>query len=173
MVCFQDVSVWSRQRTAKATLHAGYLVGAGSQFQLDSMPHEVTREVCDHCKALGQSLHLETGQETADDLIQFISDVDRDNLFVNFDPANMILYGTGEPIEALKKIGDRVRSVVGRLGLERDCRRPGRAHAIASVGVGAGADTARPGTVPLVRAGPVGDARKLWRGTEPQAGPDV
>ena len=28
--------------------------------------------------------------------------------FVNFDPANMILYGTGEPIEALRKIGDRV-----------------------------------------------------------------
>ena len=35
----------------------------------------------------------------------------RDNLFVNFDPANMILYGTGEPIEALKKIGRYVRSV--------------------------------------------------------------
>ncbi len=35
----------------------------------------------------------------------------RDNLFINFDPANMILYGTGEPIEALKKVGHYVRSV--------------------------------------------------------------
>lgn len=71
----------------------------------------ITRDVCDHCKANGQSLHLETGQETADSLLKFIHDVGRDNLFVNFDPANMILYGTGEPIAALKKIGQYVRSV--------------------------------------------------------------
>jgi sugar phosphate isomerase/epimerase len=71
----------------------------------------VARDVCDHCKANGQNLHLETGQETADGLLQFINDVGRDNLFINFDPANMILYGTGEPIEALKKVGKYVRSV--------------------------------------------------------------
>ena len=35
----------------------------------------------------------------------------RDNLFINFDPANMILYGSGEPIDALKKVGQYVRSV--------------------------------------------------------------
>ncbi|MFT7639513.1 MAG: sugar phosphate isomerase/epimerase [Pirellulaceae bacterium] len=72
---------------------------------------DVTRDVCDHCAANGQALHLETGQETADGLLQFIGDVERDNLFVNFDPANMILYGTGEPIEALKKVGQYVRSI--------------------------------------------------------------
>jgi sugar phosphate isomerase/epimerase len=72
---------------------------------------EVTRDVCDHCKNNGQTLNLETGQETADGLLQFISDVQRDNLFINFDPANMILYGTGEPIEALRKVGRYVRSV--------------------------------------------------------------
>jgi len=72
---------------------------------------EVTRQVCDHVKGNGQNLHLETGQETADGLLQFIGDVDRDNLFVNFDPANMILYGTGEPVEALRKVGAYVRSV--------------------------------------------------------------
>jgi sugar phosphate isomerase/epimerase len=71
----------------------------------------VTRDVCDHCKANGQNLHLETGQETADALLEFIHDVGRDNLFINFDPANMILYGTGEPIEALRKVGRYVRSV--------------------------------------------------------------
>ena len=72
---------------------------------------DITRDLCDHCKRNGQSLHLETGQESADALLQFIQDVGRDNLFVNFDPANMILYGTGEPIAALKKIGRYVRSV--------------------------------------------------------------
>jgi sugar phosphate isomerase/epimerase len=56
-------------------------------------------------------LNLETGQESADGLLKFIRDVDRGNLFVNFDPANMILYGTGEPIDALKAIGGYVRSV--------------------------------------------------------------
>ena len=58
-----------------------------------------------------QALHLETGQEPADTLLQFIGDVERDNLFINFDPANMILYGSGEPIEALEKVGRYVRSV--------------------------------------------------------------
>ena len=72
---------------------------------------QVTREVCDHCKSNGQRLHLETGQEPADTLLQFIGDVDRDNLFINFDPANLILYGLGEPIESLRKVGKLVRSV--------------------------------------------------------------
>lgn len=72
---------------------------------------DVAREVCDHCRKNGQNLHLETGQETADALLQFIQDVQRDNLFINFDPANLILYGTGEPIAALKKVGQFVRSV--------------------------------------------------------------
>ncbi|MBX7074287.1 MAG: sugar phosphate isomerase/epimerase [Pirellulales bacterium] len=71
----------------------------------------VTRELCDYVAQHGQKLHLETGQETADDLVQFIRDVDRQNLHVNFDPANMILYGSGEPIAALQKVGPWVRSV--------------------------------------------------------------
>ncbi len=71
----------------------------------------VTRQLCDHCLANGQNLHLETGQEAADTLLRFLGEVGRDNLFVNFDPANMILYGSGEPIEALRKVGRWVRSV--------------------------------------------------------------
>ena len=72
---------------------------------------DVTRQLCDHCKANGQNVHLETGQEAADTLLRFLAEVDRDNLFVNFDPANMILYGCGEPIEAVRKVGRYVRSV--------------------------------------------------------------
>ncbi len=71
----------------------------------------VTQEICDYLKGNGQNLHLETGQETADTLLAFMDAVGRDNLFINFDPANMILYGTGDPIEALRKVGSRVRSV--------------------------------------------------------------
>jgi sugar phosphate isomerase/epimerase len=72
---------------------------------------DVTRDVCDHCQINGQALHLETGQEPADALLQFIHDVGRDNLFINFDPANMILYGSGEPIAALEQLGKYVKSV--------------------------------------------------------------
>lgn len=83
----------------------------------------VTREICDHCRGIEQRLHLETGQESADGLLQFLSDVGRDNLFVNFDPANMILYGSGDPIEALRKVGPYVRSVHCKDGKWAD--RPG------------------------------------------------
>jgi sugar phosphate isomerase/epimerase len=72
---------------------------------------DVARDVCDHLAKNNQALHLETGQETAESLLGFIEDVQRPNLFINFDPANMILYGTGEPIAALKKVGRYVRSV--------------------------------------------------------------
>lgn len=72
---------------------------------------KVTQQLCDHCGEQDQYLHLETGQETAEGLLEFIEQVGRKNLKINFDPANMILYGTGEPIEALKKVGHHVRSV--------------------------------------------------------------
>lgn len=71
----------------------------------------VARDICDHCAKNDQALHLETGQEPADVLLRFLEDVERDNLFVNFDPANMILYGVGEPLPALKQFGGYVRSV--------------------------------------------------------------
>jgi sugar phosphate isomerase/epimerase len=71
----------------------------------------VMQDLCDHCKRNGQNVHLETGQESADGLLHFMADVKRDNLRVNFDPANMILYGTGEPIAAVKKIGKLVGSI--------------------------------------------------------------
>ncbi len=72
---------------------------------------DVARQLCDYCAINQQRLHLETGQETAEALLRFFNDVDRDNLAINFDPANMILYGSGEPIPALKLVGKHVKSV--------------------------------------------------------------
>ncbi|MBN1421880.1 MAG: TIM barrel protein [Planctomycetes bacterium] len=71
---------------------------------------DAARQVCDHAAKNNQRFHLETGQETADCLHRFIQDVKRDNLAVNFDPANMILYGVGEPLPALRKVGKYVKS---------------------------------------------------------------
>lgn len=91
-------------------LHIGFVPHDTSSDSYQDLI-SVTRDLLDHVAANGQNLHLETGQETADHLLQFINDVDRRNLFINFDPANMILYGTGEPIAALQKVGHFVRSI--------------------------------------------------------------
>jgi sugar phosphate isomerase/epimerase len=91
-------------------LHLGFVPHDGGDARYREVL-AVTRDICDHCRAQRQALHLETGQEPADTLVRFIGDVERDNLFINFDPANMILYGSGEPIEALQKVGRWVRSV--------------------------------------------------------------
>ncbi|MCA9050884.1 MAG: sugar phosphate isomerase/epimerase [Planctomycetaceae bacterium] len=91
-------------------LHIGFVPEDTSSAGYQSLL-STTRDLLDHVAGNGQNLHLETGQETADHLLHFLQDVQRDNLFINFDPANMILYGTGEPIEALKKVGRYVRSV--------------------------------------------------------------
>jgi sugar phosphate isomerase/epimerase len=72
---------------------------------------DIARDICDHCANHGQAFTLETGQEPAAVLLQFIRDVDRPNLKINFDPANMILYGTGDPIDALGVLKDYVLSV--------------------------------------------------------------
>lgn len=62
---------------------------------------QTVQEVCDHLQSAGQTFALETGQETARGLRRFIEDVGRENLRVNFDPANMILYGKDQPTPAL------------------------------------------------------------------------
>jgi L-ribulose-5-phosphate 3-epimerase len=92
---------------------------------------EMVRRVCDHAAKHGQTFALETGQESADTLLDFFLDVNRENLRINFDPANMILYGTGDPIAALGVLQQHVvtvhckdgdwppKNVAGALGTER------------------------------------------------------
>jgi sugar phosphate isomerase/epimerase len=48
---------------------------------------------------------FETGQETADTLATFLRKLNRPNVGINFDPANMILYDKGDPIDALRTLG--------------------------------------------------------------------
>jgi len=76
----------------------------------------LVRRICDHAAKNGQTFALETGQEPAHTLLEFFKDVDRPNLGINFDPANMILYGTGDPIEALGVLGPHVISVHAKDG---------------------------------------------------------
>ena len=91
-------------------LHIGYVPHDAESAAYHEVL-EVTRDVCQHLSASGQALHLETGQEPADVLVRFLKDTGCNNLFVNFDPANMILYGAGEPLPALELIGSYVHSI--------------------------------------------------------------
>lgn len=91
-------------------LHLGFVPHDTSSTSYSEVV-EVTRDLCDHAAGNEQAVHLETGQETAQALLKFIGDVSRSNLAINFDPANMILYGTGQPIEALRLVGQYVKSV--------------------------------------------------------------
>jgi len=75
------------------------------------MVREMVRRICDHAAKNRQTFALETGQEGADTLLHFLIDVNRPNLGINFDPANMILYGTGDPVDALGTLAMHVISV--------------------------------------------------------------
>ena len=96
--------------------HAGFLPESPAYEGYDALVAAI-REVAAHCKKNGQYFLFETGQETPVTLLRVIEDVGLDNLAVNLDPANLILYGKANPIDALDVIGKYVRDVHGKDGL--------------------------------------------------------
>jgi sugar phosphate isomerase/epimerase len=86
---------------------------------------DLVRRICDYAAKHGITFALETGQEPAASLLHFLEDVDRPNLKLNFDPANLILYGTSEPIAALELVGKHVVSVHAKDGNWPDPAKPG------------------------------------------------
>ncbi len=75
------------------------------------------RHVAAHLKAQEQNLLFETGQETPIALLRLFEDVATGNLYVNLDPANLIMYGKANPVDALEVFGDYVRGVHAKDGL--------------------------------------------------------
>ncbi|MBZ5670071.1 MAG: sugar phosphate isomerase/epimerase [Acidobacteriia bacterium] len=78
---------------------------------------EALRQVATHLKGNGQMMLYETGQETPITMLRAITDVGLDNQFVNLDTANLILYGKGNPLDALDVLGKLVRGVHAKDGL--------------------------------------------------------
>ena len=78
---------------------------------------EAIREVVSYCKQNGQNFRYETGQETPITLVRAIKDVGLDNQGVNFDVANLILYGKANPVDAVETIGPYVQGVHAKDGL--------------------------------------------------------
>ena len=92
------------------TFHAGFLPHRQTDKNYTKMLVRLG-EVADIFERANIVLGLETGQETAPLLAKLLQKLGRQNLGVNFDPANMILYGKGNPIEALGVLGDWIRQV--------------------------------------------------------------
>jgi L-ribulose-5-phosphate 3-epimerase len=74
------------------------------------------RELAEHCAGNGQSFLMETGQETPTTMLRSIKDVDKSNLGVGLDTANLILYGKANPVDAVDILGSYVRSVHAKDG---------------------------------------------------------
>lgn len=86
---------------------------------------ELVRRIADYAATHGMTFCLETGQEPAEELLAFFEDAARSNLKINFDPANMILYGSGEPISAFRLLRRHVVSCHGKDGDWPDPAKPG------------------------------------------------
>lgn len=77
---------------------------------------EALREVVSYCRSLGLYFCFETGQETPVTLLRTIQDLGFDNLGVNLDPANLLMYGKANPVDALDILGPFVRGVHAKDG---------------------------------------------------------
>jgi len=75
------------------------------------------RDIAEHCKIKGVMLLSETGEETPITLLRTIQDVGTGNFFVNLDTANLILYGKGNPVDAMDVFGKYVRGTHMKDGL--------------------------------------------------------
>jgi sugar phosphate isomerase/epimerase len=91
------------------SLHFGFLDPADST---------IAAKLNDRCKTLADraaekniQLLMETGQETADELRHFLEELSHPALAVNFDPANMILYDKGNPIEAVRTLAPWIKHI--------------------------------------------------------------
>lgn len=74
------------------------------------------RTVAEHLKKNSQNLLFETGQETPVTMLRCFEKVGTDNLGINLDTANLILYGRGNPVDALEVFGKYVRNIHAKDG---------------------------------------------------------
>ena len=78
---------------------------------------DAVRQVAKHLEANGQYLLFETGQETPVTMMRCFETVGCDNLGVNLDTANLILYGRANPVDSLDVFGRYVRNLHAKDGI--------------------------------------------------------
>lgn len=100
---------------ADVVTHMGFIPENPNDPQFGSLCAAV-RTVAQHLKENGQYLLFETGQETPVTLLRCFERVGMDNLGVNLDTANLILYGKANPVDALDVLGRYVRGIHAKDG---------------------------------------------------------
>ena len=116
------------------TLHVGAFPESESDPLFAAMLDRF-RAVADIFAGVGARVALETGQEPADRVVRMLDRLVRTNAGVNFDPANMILYGSGDPIDALRRLAPWILQV--HMKDARPTDRPGTWGAETPAGEGA------------------------------------
>lgn len=79
------------------------------------------RSLAQYMKEKGQYFLFETGQETPVTMLRAIEEIGTDNLGINFDTANLILYGKANSVDALEVFGKYVRNTHIKDGLYPTC----------------------------------------------------
>ena len=95
--------------------HVGFLPENPSSVEYKSVIADL-KILAEYVKNNGQYFLFETGQETPVTLRRAIEDIGTGNLGINLDPANLILYGKGNPVDALDVFGEYVRDIHGKDG---------------------------------------------------------
>jgi sugar phosphate isomerase/epimerase len=106
----ENASLAARLGLPLVTFHAGF-IPERRDHPLRPVMIQRLRQVVDRFEAEGVGVAFETGQETADTLLDVLDELDRPSVGVNFDPANMILYGMGDPVAALRVLAPFVRQI--------------------------------------------------------------
>lgn len=92
------------------TLHAGFLPHDPDDPDRASMVSRL-RLLGSIFSEQGCRLGFETGQESAATLLEVLDEIGHPGIGVNFDPANMILYGMGDPVEAVAVLEDHILQI--------------------------------------------------------------
>lgn len=69
------------------------------------------RYFLEFCLSNGQNFIFETGQESVNTLERMFNDLDMPNIGINFDPANMLMYDKGDPLEVIDRLGKYIVNV--------------------------------------------------------------
>lgn len=96
--------------------HAGFI----PENPNDALYTETVRALVDvvgYCRKNGQNFRYETGQETPITLVRAMKDVGLDNQGVNFDLANLILYGKANPVDAIEILAPFVQGIHAKDGM--------------------------------------------------------
>jgi L-ribulose-5-phosphate 3-epimerase len=75
------------------------------------------KPVGEYARKQSIDIYFETGQETPVTLLRAITDIGTGNLFVNYDTANLVMYGKANPLDGLKVIGKYVKALHAKDGL--------------------------------------------------------